>query len=163
MVPHGRIWGGLRWDTQDSLFPDNELKDSQLVAALGGKGPSYANQKKSNMLVRSIKPSDRARKCIALFSTESAKRQKSKATLKLPSSWHSSATPSNQKRRNPISLPISTINNSTPNPQYGGFLHPTPSSSGEHLQEPITVMGSWHLKVPLPSCGSSISPQQELA
>ena len=58
------------------MFPDNELKDSQLVAALGGKGPSYANRKKSNMLVRSIKPSDRARKCIALFSTESAKRQK---------------------------------------------------------------------------------------
>ena len=24
-------------------------------------------------------------------------------------------------------------------------------------------MGSWHLRVPLPSCGSSISPQQELA
>ena len=113
-------------------------------------------RKKSNMLVRSIKPSERARKCIALSSTESAKRQKSKAKPKLPSSQHSSATPSTQKCHNPISLPISTINNSTPNPQYGGFLHPTPSSSGEHLQEPITVMGSWHLKVPLPSCGSSI-------
>ena len=43
------------------------------------------------------------------------------------------------------------INNSTPNPQYGGFLHPTPSNSGEHIS------------APLPSCGSSISPQQELA
>lgn len=33
-------------DTRDSLFSDNELKDCQSVAALGGKGPSYADQKK---------------------------------------------------------------------------------------------------------------------
>ena len=79
------------------------------------------------------------------------KRQKSKAKPKQPTSRHSSATPSTQECSNPISLPISMINNSTPNPQYGGFLHPTPSSSGEHLT------------APLPSCGSSISPQQELA
>ena len=54
---------------------------------------------------------------IALSSKESAKRQKSKAKPKQPSSQQSSATPSTEKRRNPISLPISTINSSTPNPQ----------------------------------------------
>ena len=122
--------------TQDSFFPDIELKDCQSVAAPGGKGPSYADRKKRNMLVMSTKPSDWARKCslmrsapdrsgtIALSSTESAKRQKSEAKPKQPLSQHSSATPSTQKHRNPISLPTSTVNNSTSNPQYGGFLTP---------------------------------------
>ena len=51
---------------------------------------------------------------------------------------------------NLISSPALTINNSTPSLQYGGFLHPTPSSSGEHLT------------TPLPSCDSSLSPPQQL-
>ena len=33
-------------DTRDSFFPDIELRDCQSVAALGGKGPSYADRKK---------------------------------------------------------------------------------------------------------------------
>ena len=164
-------------DTRDSLLLDIELRNYQSGAASGGKGPSYADRKKTDHF-REVNKAKRLgremfqdEECGHFIDPSSGycpqenrrKKQKTKPKPKEQSSQASSTIPSTQEdRSNPTFLPSTSIDNLTPNVQRGGLFVPTNSGSGGQTTAHLPSFSS-----SVPSCGPSMlsynPPQQELA
>ena len=132
-------------DTRDSLLLEMEMKDYQSGAAPGGKGPSFADQRKNkhagevskaNRLGREMFPEEEFGHFIDPGSSHcprenQRKRQTTKRKQKQQLSQANIAILSTQEHRsNPSSSPLPVSNNSTANAPCGSFFQDTPSSSG---------------------------------
>ena len=163
-------------DTRDTLLLDIELRNYQSGAASGGKGPSYADRRKTDHF-REVNKAKRLgrevfqnEECGHFIDPSSGycpqenrrKKQKTKPKPKEQSSQASSTIPPTQEdRSNPTFLPATSIENLTPNVQRGGLFVPTNSGSGGLTTAHLPSFSS-----SVPSCGPSLlsynPPQQEL-